>query len=170
MTNELIYLDRKEWEAVLAQGDAAWLDFLFDKMLTAQGGSISGENMDKLTTEQLTLYAYKIFRDEMLEGGFCQLIQNGYGPFIFENPFTKIMKDWGLRDFAKILNKANAIYRKYKEDLTCERTEDEFMAMYEQYEDFDRWEDDYIEDEEKITEAVKEYVLAHSESFYDFKG
>lgn len=164
--NQIIHINKEQWEAVLFQKGAAWLDFLYNCMIKEEGGTLTAENMQRLTSDQITLYAYKIFRDEMLEGGFCQLIQNGYGPFVFENPFAHALKLWDMKELSKIINKANAIYRKNKVDLTRERTEDEFMAMYEDYEAFDKWEDEYIEDEELFTEEVKAYVLAHPTSFY----
>lgn len=164
--NQIIHINKEQWEAVLSQKGAAWLDFLYDCIIKEEGRGLTAEYIQRLTADQITLYAYKIFRDEMLEGGFCQLIQNGYGPFVFENPFAHALKLWDMKELSKIINKANAIYRKNKVDLTRERTEDEFMAMYEDYEAFDKWEDEYIEDEELFTEEVKAYVLAHPTSFY----
>lgn len=164
--NQIVQLNKSEWETQLSKNGTQWLDFLCRKLVAAVGGSLTSDNMNRLTSDQITLYGYKVFREEMLEGGFCQLIQNGYGPFIFENPFAHAFKLWGMKDLSKIINKANTIYRKNKTDLIRERTEDEFMAMYEEYEAFDKWEDDYIEDEERYTTEIKEYVLAHSDQFY----
>ena len=45
------------------------------------GGEMTAGTMSLLTGEQHSLLAYQIFRDEVMEGGFCQLIQNGYGGF-----------------------------------------------------------------------------------------
>ena len=39
----------------------------------------------------------------------------------------------------------------HREDLERERTDDEFMAMYEQYEAFDELEEEFLEKEEGIT-------------------
>lgn len=168
--NQIVHIEKEEWKEVLSEGGSAWLDFLYNHILSAIGGSLTSESMTELSSDQVTLYAYKVFRDEMLEGGFCQLIQNGYGPFIFENPFAYALKLWGLKELAKIIYKANSIYRKNKDDLTRERTEDEFMAMYEYYESFDKWEDAYIEDEEAFTEEVKAYIQSHPDNFYMFEG
>lgn len=168
--NQIVHLNKAEWESVLKKDGAEWLDFLCNNILEAVGGALTPENMPRLTSDQITLYAYKLFRDEMLEGGFCQLIQNGYGAFIFENPFAHALKLWDMRELAKIIRKGNDIYRKNKADLTRERTEDEFMAMYEEYEAFDKWEDDYIEDEDRFTGQVKVYVLEHPDEFYTLEA
>ena len=47
------------------------------------------EGISKLSPDQITLYAFLTLRQEMNEGGLLQLLYNGYGPFIFENPFAQ---------------------------------------------------------------------------------
>ena len=42
--------------------------------------------------------------------------------------------------------------------LEKERTDDEFMAMYEQYEAFDDLEEAYLDMEEQVTTLVASYV------------
>ncbi len=66
--------------------------------------------MPLLTGEQHSLLAYQIFRDEVMAGGFCQLIQNGYGGYIFDNPFAKVMRLWGADEFSKLVYKAKKIF------------------------------------------------------------
>jgi hypothetical protein len=122
-------------------------------------------DMTLLNGEQHTLLAYDILHDELLEGGFCQLIQNGYGSYIFDNPFAKAMRLWGLQEFSKLIYKAKKIYDKNKVDLSRERTDDEFMAMYESYEQFDDLEDTFIENEEEITGQIAHFVDEHIEDF-----
>ena len=46
-----------------------------------------------------------------------------------------------------------------------ERTNDEFMAMYEQYEAFDELEETYLETEEQVTALIASYVDEHLELF-----
>ena len=102
-----------------------------------------------------------------MEGGFCQLIQNGYGPYIFDNPFAKAMRLWGLTDLSKLIYAARKVYIAHREDLERERTEEEFMAMYEQYEAFDKLEEEYLENEEEMTTAIAAYVDEHLEMFVE---
>ena len=118
-----------------------------------------------LTGEQHSLLAYQIFRDEVMEGGFCQLIQNGYGGYIFDNPFAKVMRLWGVGDLSKLVYAAKKIYDSHRDDLERERTDEEFMAMYEQYEAFDELEDEFLEKEEEYTALVAGYVDEHLELF-----
>ena len=146
-------------------GMDAFVCWLTDLYMTELGGAITAETMPRLTGEQHTLLAYRIFRDELMEGGFCQLIQNGYGSYIFDNPFAKTMRLWGLSGFSKLIYAAKKIYDAHREDLERERTDEEFMAMYEQYESFDELEDEFVEYEEDVTGSVAAYVEEHPELF-----
>ena len=74
------------------EGMDAFIQVFTDAYEELTGGELTAETMPLLTGEQHSLLAYQIFRDELMEGGFCQLIQNGYGGYIFANPFAKVMK------------------------------------------------------------------------------
>ncbi len=129
------------------------------------GGELTAETMPLLSGEQHSLLAYQIFRDEVMDGGFCQLIQNGYGAYIFDNPFAKVMRLWGAGDLSKLVYAARKIYDAHREDLERERTDDEFMAMYEEYEVFDELEKEFLEREEEYTALVAGYVDEHLDLF-----
>lgn len=148
-----------------AEGMDAFIQVFTDAYRKAIGDELTAETMPLLTGEQHTLLAYQIFRDELMDGGFCQLIQNGYGGYIFVNPFAKAMRLWGLGDLSKIVYAAKKIYDAHREDLERERTDDEFMAMYEDYEAFDDLEDEFVEREEEFTAQVVAYVDEHLEEF-----
>lgn len=123
--------------------------------------------MQQLTADQITLWGYTILRDELMDGGFVQLIYNGYGPFFFDNPFAKAMRLWGLHDFSKLLYKAKKVYDEHKVDLTKERSDEDFMALFEQYPEFDDLDDEFVEEEEDITSAVAYYVDEHMTDFVE---
>ena len=125
--------------------------------------------MPLLNGYQHTLLGYHFFREEVMEGGFVQLIQNGYGPYIFDNPFAKAMRMFGAKEFSKLIYEAKKIYDAHRADLEKERTEEEFMAMYEQYEAFDDLEEQYMEEEEQITAQIATYVDEHLDSFAEVK-
>ena len=147
------------------EGMDTFIQVFTDRYKEVIGGELTAESMPLLTGEQHTLLAYQIFRDEVMDGGFCQLIQNGYGGYIFANPFAKVMRLWGAKDFGKLVYRAKKIYDAHREDLERERTDDEFMAMYEHYEAFDELEEEFLEKEEGITAMVASYVDEHLELF-----
>ena len=147
------------------EGMDAFIQVFTNKYKEVIGESFSAENMQLLNGEQHSLLAYQIFRDEIMEGGFCQLIQNGFGGYIFDNPFAKVMRMWGNEDFSKLIYRAKKIFDAHRAELERDRTDDEFMAMYEQYEAFDDLEETFFEMEESDTETVARYVDEHIELF-----
>ena len=160
-------------DSELRKGAAAGMDGFIQVFTNAykeaMGNVFTSEAMALLNGEQHTLLAYQILRDELMEGGFCQLIQNGYGGYIFHNPFAKAMRLWGLRDLGRIIYDARRIYEENREDLERERTDDEFMAMYEDYEAFDPLEEAFIENEEEYTALVANYVDEHIGQFAEIE-
>ena len=145
------------------EGMDAFIQVFTDAYKQVIGDEWNAEKMALLNAEQHTLLAYQLFRDEVMEGGFCQLIQNGYGGYIFMNPFAKALRLWGVGELTKIIYSARAIYVANKQEK--ERNDEEFMAMYEQYEAFDDLEDKFLEKEEMFTALVAQYVDDHLAQF-----
>ena len=77
------------------------------------------------------------------------------------------MRLWGLHDFSKLLYKAKKVYDEHKADLTKERSDEDFMALFEQYPEFDDLDDEFVEEEEDITSAVAYYVDEHMTDFVE---
>ncbi|HIT83500.1 MAG TPA: DMP19 family protein [Candidatus Avibacteroides faecavium] len=149
------------------EGAAAFLDVVIGAVRDAVGGEPTAEAMAGLNGWQNTLLAYATLRDEVMEGGFVQLVQNGYGPYIFMNPFAKAVRMMGVPRLAALVNKAGKLYRANREDLERERTDEEFMAMYEQYERFDDIQDEFIDSEPDFAGAIAAYVDANIDQFID---
>lgn len=161
----MIRIDDQKLRHGAEEGMDAFLKVFTDAYRLAMNNEFTPESMALLSGEQHSLLAYVTLRDELMEGGFCQLIQNGYGGYIFLNPFARVMKMWGVGDLNKLIYAAKSIYDEHREDLERERDEYEFMAMYEQYEAFDDLEEEFLEKEEFYTAKVAEYVDEHIELF-----
>ncbi len=164
---ELVKVIIKESDVIAAaeQGMDEFLSLFAEHILQAIGGELNGETMARLNGEQISMLAYMTFRDEVMDGGFIQLIHNGYGPFIFDNPFAKAMRLMGAHDFSKLVYKGKKLYDQYKDELTREYTDEEFMALFEQYAVFDDLDDAFVEMEEEVTESLARYVDEHLEVF-----
>lgn len=160
-------------DADLRNGAEAGMDEFLkvftDAYIAATGGVINAETMPLLNGMQHTLLGYHFFREEISEGGFIQLIQNGYGPYFFLNPFAKAVRLMGAKDFSKLIYEAKNIYDANRTDLEKDCTDDEFMAMYEQYEAFDDLEEQFMDMEEEVTELIARYVDEHLEEFAEIK-
>ena len=139
------------------EGMDGFLKVFIDKYLEVTGGVVNAY--------QHSLLGYHFLREEINEGGFVQLIQNGFGPYIFDNPFAKAMRQFGAKEFAKLIYSAKKIYDENRADLEKDRNDEEFMAMYEQYEAFDELEEQFMDMEELVTARIAEYVDNHIEEF-----
>lgn len=142
-----------------------FLKVFTDAIMASVGGELTADTMAELNSDQITLLAYDILHNEVVDGGFVQLIYNGYGSFLFRNPFAKAIKGWGIDELASLVKKAGKLYFKYKNEIERECTDDEFMAMFEQYPEFDDLDDLFVENEETWTGMVACYVDEHIERF-----
>lgn len=129
------------------------------------GGVLTADTMQRLTVNQLTLYAYNIVRREVMQGGFIQLIYNGYGGFIFHNPFSKVVRSWGMDELASLINKAKKWEQRYGRQILRADSDDEFMALYELMPQFDDCDDVFVEQEDTFTAQLADYVTQHLDAF-----
>lgn len=147
------------------EGMDAFVQCFVDAIRETIRGELTAETMAQLNADQMTLLAWDTLHEEVMDGGFIQLIHNGYGAFIFKNPFAKAVKMWGLRDLSKLIYEAHTLYLKYREQIEQDCTDDEFMAMFEQFPAFDDMDDSFVENEEAWTGQIAQYIDEHIEKF-----
>ena len=131
-----------------------------EHILARVGGALTAGSMQQLTADEVTLLAYCTLREEVMDGGLVQLIYNGYGPFIFLNPFAKAMRLWGLKDFSKLLYEGRKFFEAHGDEIQQEMSDEDFMALFEQFPEADDFDDTYIENEEDITRQVLDHALS----------
>lgn len=163
----MVIIKDSDLREAAGRGAESFLDLIMDSIRQSVGGAVDSEAMQQLNGYQNTLLAYSIFREEIMDGGFIQLIQNGYGPYIFDNPFAKSMRLFGAHHFSKLIYKAKKIFDANREDLVRDRSDEEFMAMYEQYEAFDDLEEEYIMNESEISSELARFVDSNMDKFVD---
>lgn len=149
------------------EGPEAYIRTLTDAYLERIGGELTPETIGLLTADQLTLLAYRYLFDEVMQGGFIQLIQNGLGPFVLDGPFAMMMKKhWGLRDFGNFIYDVQHEYHRHRDELEADLDEEQFMALYEQQEAMNELGDDFLDDyQEEVTPAIAQYVRDHEPQF-----
>lgn len=131
-----------------------------EHILDRAGGALTAASMQQLSADEVTLLVYCTLREEVMDGGLVQLIYNGYGPFIFLNPFAKAMRLWGLKDFSKLLYEGRKFYEAHGAEIQREMSDEDFMALFEQYPEADDFDDTFIENEEEITRQVLDHALS----------
>lgn len=156
-------------DAALQQAAGAGMDdfvkVFVEAIQNAIGGQLTADNMAELNSDQITLLAWNILHEEMMDGGMIQLIHNGYGAFLWMNPTDKAFRNWGLRDLYKLINKSHMLYNLHHEDIEREMTDEEFMALYEKYPEFDDFDDAFVENEEEWTSMIAYYIDEHIKQF-----
>lgn len=148
------------------EGIDAFLQVFIDAIREAIGGEPTAETMSQLNADQMTLLCWDTLHQEVMDGGFIQLIHNGYGPFIFKNPFAKALnKMWGLRELSKMLYDVHSLWLEHRDVLEQDCTDDEFMALFERFPQFDDYDDMFVENEEEWTRQIALYVDNNIEKF-----
>lgn len=160
-----IIIKEQQLQQAAAENNGAFVNIFVDAIYKEIGGELTADTMSELNSQQITLLAYCILRDEVMNGGFVQLIHNGYGDFIFRNPLDKALRNWGLNDLYKVINSAHSLYKKYHEQIEEDCSDDEFMAMYEQFPEFDTYDDDFVAHEEYWTNIIAHYIDEHINDF-----
>jgi hypothetical protein len=162
---EIIVKDQDLSNAAL-EGMDAFIRVFVDAIREAIGGEPTPETMQELNADQMTLLAWDTLHEEVMDGGFIQLIHNGYGPFIFKNPFAKALnKMWNMRELSKMIYEVHTLWLENREALERDCSDEEFMALFEQFPQFDDYDDRFVENEEEYTEQVARYIDDHLEKF-----
>ncbi len=161
----MIKITDSELAAAAEKSMDEFLQVFINAYLESIGGKLNEKTMPLLNGNQHTLLAWHFFTTEMRDGGFVQLIQNGYGGYIFGNPFAKAMRQYGLTELSKLIYKAKEIYEPNKKELERETTDEEFNALYVDFEVFDDLEEWYFDMEEGQTALLAAYVDEHIADF-----
>lgn len=172
----MVHLDKQEAQTKYETLDGiAFIEWVTDGYLAAIGGGLTAENMDMLSAEQHAVLCYRYVLDEVMEGGFIQLIMNGYAPYVLEGPFPMVVKkQWGsvegqekvMKDFSKLLYEVKKEYHKHQEELSQDMSDEDFMAMYEQLEELNELGDDFLDEhQEKVTPAVAKMIVENLDEY-----
>ena len=124
------------------EGMDAFVGVFVGSLRDAIGGELTSENITQLNADQVTL------------------------PLIFKNPFAKALnKMWGMRELGKRIYEVHTLYNQYHEPLERECSDEEFMALFEQYPEFDDYDDWFVEHEEELTAHVARYLDENIDKF-----
>lgn len=147
------------------EGMDEFINLVADVLLESVGGSLDATTMQQLNADQLTVIAYIWMRNEVMDGGFVQLIHNGFGGFIFENPFARIIKSWGLKELGRLIYNVKKLYHEHGASIQADCTDEEFMELFEKYPAFDDYDDTFVENEEEWTSGMAYYIDEHLQDF-----
>lgn len=121
------------------------------------------------SNDQISLMIYTYLYDQVQNGGFIQLIFNGYAPYIFNSPLSSSLSKWGAIETATLLdemtNDAHQVVA-YLEDkeFTADVLSDTY-PKFPQFEDYDKrfYENTGIPEIKKFVETHLEEIVILSE-------
>lgn len=125
----------------------------------------TGLMQDEFTAEQNVLMAYNAFDTQVSNGGFIQLIENGFGSYIFDSPLSEHLSDWGLKKTANLIDQARTIYHAKKEILEREKSLEDFTKLYQEHREFEPIESEYYQISNSERELMKKYIESNVSDF-----
>jgi hypothetical protein len=171
ITNKKKYLSKINRCDLIKAKDYLWIYlglFITDEMRRKHR-----KIMSKLNSSQQTFLIFKLFDSSMtidhsdysdpnekinIKGGFLKAIYDGYAEYIFEKPFSGIIRTWGAEKTSEIVEKAKSIYVKYKDKIKKVKTKKELFHLYSEITDFDILDEEYRMIHFDEMKKIKEYI------------
>lgn len=124
------------------------------------------QGSEALSDEQHTLLAYCYLDSQVQEGGFVQLIAQGYGAYVFDNPLAEHLRRWRMKDTAKVLEQAARLYRRYGEAIEeAAEAGADLDVLRRKFDAFEECDADYYEAAEADLAAACRHVVDHADRF-----
>ena len=70
-----------------------------------------------------------------------------------------------MRDLSKLIYEGHTLWLKYREEIEKDCTEEEFMALFEKFPEFDDLDDTFVESEEEWMDDIAHYIDDHLDRF-----
>lgn len=137
---------------------------LHEKMYQVQ----SFDLLDDLSEGQQLLLSYDYVRTQVMQGGFIQLIQNGYVGLLPDMPgwLYKI----NAPEMAKTLDDVLKVYVLNRELLDKQTSVEEFALLYQELKEFEEIDDRFTRLNDKTIIKMMEYATAHIDEFATIGG
>lgn len=119
--------------------------------------------IDELSAGQQLLISYDYVRMQVLQGGFIQMIQNGYVGILPAMPeWLKMVKD---RHMAKTIDDVLKVYVLNREMLDKQTSVEEFAKLYDELKEFETLDEQFMAQNDDTIKLITDYALAHTDDF-----
>lgn len=116
-----------------------------------------------LSPGQELILRYDYIRVQVLQGGFIQLIQNGYINLLA--PLPEMFTQLGCNALAKVLDNVLKVYTLNHAILDKETSVEEFAKLYEEFTEFETLDEEFVSLNEQTVKALVEYALRFPDEF-----
>lgn len=120
---------------------------------------------ENLTQDQIILTLYNILFDQVQNGGFLQLIFNGYDYMIKEgSPIPETLREWGAAETANVLAKIAPHIQKVSDTISeSEWSVENLSKLYKQFPEFNEFDEEFYNNDGSL--EVKKYVEENLSKF-----
>lgn len=152
----------EDLEAARLAGDESVLWDLFTQPLHEELYKRQDFNfLDDLSEAQQLILSYDYVEMQVLQGGFIQLIQNGYIGLL------PTMPGWldvvGCHDMAKVIDDVLKVYVLNREALDRKTTVEEFAQLYSEFQEFELLDETFHKLHAGTMKTLLQYALHHLE-------
>ncbi len=121
--------------------------------------------IETLSPGQELLIRYDYIRMQVLQGGFIQLIQNGYINLLLAIP--QMLNQVGAPEMAQLLDDVLKVYTLNCEELSKETTVEEFAKLYEEFTEFEALDARFSAENAQTEQAIVAYALRFPDEFME---
>lgn len=119
--------------------------------------------MDDLSEGQQLMLSYDYIQMQVLQGGFIQLIQNGYIGLLPSMPgWLNVI---GCSEMAKVIDDVLKVYVLNREMLDRKTTVEEFAQLYSEFAEFELLDESFHRLHPQTLEVLLQYAVHHTEEF-----
>ncbi|HVX00366.1 MAG TPA: DUF4375 domain-containing protein [Candidatus Babeliaceae bacterium] len=124
--------------------------------------------LDDLSEGQQLLVSYSYVESQVSNGGFIQLIQNGYVGLLLDMPgwLYKI----NAPEMAKVIDDALKVYVLNRELLSKKTTLEEFALLYQELKEFEEIDRQFHKLNEDTISKMMKYAITHIDEFAIIAG
>ncbi len=119
--------------------------------------------IETLSPGQELLIRYDYVRMQVLQGGFIQLIQNGYVNLLLSMPL--MLKQVGALVMGQLLDDVLKVFSLNYEGLSKETSVEEFAKLYEEYTEFEELDARFAQENAATEKAIVAYALRFPDEF-----
>lgn len=119
--------------------------------------------LDDLSEGQQLLLSYDYVQMQVMQGGFIQLIQNGYIGLLPTMPAW--LQVVGCHEMAKTIDDVLKVYVLNRYELDKKTTIEEFAKLYSEFKEFEVLDEQFHDQHPKTFNTLLQYAIHHTEEF-----
>lgn len=119
--------------------------------------------LDDLSDGQQLLLSYDYVQMQVMQGGFIQLIQNGYIGLLPTMPAW--LQTIGEAEMAKVIDDVLKVYVLNRDMLEKKTTVEEFAQLYNEFKEFEALDEQFHRLNMQVQDKILQYAITHPDEF-----